>query len=128
LRLRGPTARTLVLAGYLAALPAGILFVFLIVFVLVNKLQFKASDAPVLTYSLCLLFFASATAGVILTNAGMSKLMWEVERLYVTMPYDYRPCDLRDPRDGRILRRRGTPGGSNRLSVSLRKWRKAVES
>jgi hypothetical protein len=97
-----------------------------IVFVLVNRFQFDASDAPVLTYSLLFLSIASTTAGAILTNTGMSKLMWEVERLYVTMPY--RPCDLRDPRDGRIRRRRGTPGGSNRLSVSLRKWRKAAES
>lgn len=124
LRLRGPSARTFVLSGYLAALPAGVLFLGTIVFVLVNGLSFRASEAPVLFYTLFGIFCASVTAGAILTQMGMRKLLWEIDRGYVTMPYDFRSCDLRDPRDGRILRPAGTPGGASRLSVSLSKWRR----
>lgn len=124
LRLRGPSARTLVLSGYLAALPAGVLFLGTIAFFLLNRLSFNASDAPILFYTLFGIFCASVAAGAILTQMGMRKLLWEIGRGYVTLPYDYRSCDLRDPRDGRILRHGGTPGGTSRLSVSLGKWRR----
>jgi hypothetical protein len=112
----------------LAALPAGVLFLGTIVFVLLNRLSFNASDAPALFYALFGIFCVSVTAGAILTQMGMRKLLWEIERGYVTIPYDYRSCDLRDPRDGRILRRAGTPGGASRLSVRLRRWRRMSKS
>ena len=104
-------------AAILAVLIAGLATIF------ISRFTFDASDAPVAFYTIFFAFMVFILSGVVFFQLGKSRLQREMTHGYVTMPYDYTSFDLRDPRDGRVLRTRGEHGGSHPLSVRLSPWR-----
>lgn len=123
--LPGISARSWMIGAYVMA--SAILAILLagLATIVISRFTFDASDAPVVFYTTFFAFMAFLACGAVFFQLFRSRLQKEMTRGYVTMPYDYTSFDLRDPRDGSILRPRGEHGGSHPLSVRLSPWRAA---
>jgi hypothetical protein len=126
--LPGPSARSLLIAAYVAAVPAAAILLFAAINLLVSGMSFTFDAHPVIGYGSLTVFIVSVSVGTGCMQAWRVRLGRELANGYVTLPYDFRLVELRDPRTGQVLREKGTPGGKHMFSISLRRWRAANSS
>lgn len=126
--LPGPSARSLLIAAYVAIIPAAAILLLAGFNLIVDGMSFTFTAHPVIGYGSLIVFLVSVSVGTGCAQGWRVRMNRELAHGYITMPYDFRHAELRDPRTGQVLREKGTPGGKRMFSVSLRQWRRARSS